>query len=67
MIITVELVDRRWQVVDPRHDHAAAYHRGSEAFDVAAELAREHHGRTGQTSAVRVEAAASSVEALRFS
>lgn len=67
MIITVELVDRRWHVVDRSRAAAASYPTGAAAFDAAAALARTHHTRTGQASAVRVATPAASVEALRFS
>ncbi len=65
MVITVQHVQRQWRIVHPCSP-ARAFDRGADAFDAAAELAREHHQRTGQAAAVRVEAFATGIEAVRY-
>ncbi len=65
MVITVQHVERKWRLVHPLAP-TRMFDRGADAFDVAVELAREHHQRTGQAAAVRVEAFATGVKVVRY-
>ncbi len=65
MVITVQHIERQWRVVHPC-SAVQAFDRGTDAFDAAVELARDHHQRTGQAAAVRVEAFSTGVKVAHF-
>jgi len=66
MVFTVHCNAQHWYVLDPEARTTASFARGADAFDVAAELAQEHHRRTGQHCIVRVEALGGGVDVLRI-
>lgn len=65
MVIIVQNIARRWCLLHPDPALQREFMSGAEAFDAAAALALDHHGRTGSSAAVRVEAFSAGVEALR--
>lgn len=66
MVIVVQNISRHWRVVHPRQEQCRDFSCGKEAFDVAAALALEHHGRTGLRVTVQVGAFGTVVDALRI-
>ncbi|WP_421570619.1 hypothetical protein [Stenotrophomonas sp. PD6] len=66
MKITLQLADRRWRVLDPGRNEAAAFVDGAVAFDFADNLAREQHAETGRGIAVRVEVHDAFVDVVRY-
>jgi hypothetical protein len=66
MKITLQHADRRWRVLDPSRNEAAAFIDGAVAFDFADNLAREQHAETGRGIAVRVEVQDAFVDVVRY-
>jgi hypothetical protein len=66
MVITVKCSAAQWSLLDPVAGVAEAFSSGAAAFDAAVDRASAHHHRTGQGSAVRVEALGNSVEVVHF-
>lgn len=66
MNITVQHADRRWRVLDPSRNEAAAFAEGAVAFDFADNLAREQHAETGHSIGVRVEVEEAFVDVVRY-
>ncbi|MBJ7515887.1 MAG: hypothetical protein JHC82_06520 [Stenotrophomonas sp.] len=66
MVILVQNISPHWRLVHPRDSLSRDFPRGREAFDAAAALALEHHGRTGAGVTVQVGAFGEVVDALRL-
>lgn len=66
MVILVQNISRHWRLVHPHDGLSRDFPCGREAFDAAAALALEHHGRTGASVTVQVGAFGGAVDALQF-
>lgn len=66
MLIRIQSDERYWSVQYPQRMESVRFHNGATAFDFADALAREHHERTGEPIAVRVEVGDAHVDTSRY-